>query len=982
MRNPSDLPPRRRPPAAGGFRINAPKKGRAIAIIFVGALVAVFVSSRSVASFYVNVLWHNSLGRSDVLWGIIGSKALLGLVFVAVFVVVLAFNLWLADRIAPVVTGTSPEQRMVATYQQILGRKKWILRLVVSVVLGLMVGLPAIGQWQEWLLFRNAQQFGVKDALFNRDLSFYVFRLPFIEFAANWAFGSILLIALVTGVSHYLNGAISIQDSSRRVTPQAKAHLSVLFAAMSLVRAVSYWLSRFDLTRSTRSVVEGATYTDINAQLPAINLMILVSIAVALLFLWNVRQKGWRLPVLATLMWIVVAVAAGTIYPSIVQRFSVQPNVSTKELPYIGRNIAATKAAMGIDKVERVALSSDLISAQDVTADDGPLRDIRQLDPIQMRDRFALDEGLKSFYAIRDLDVDRYEISGRTQQVIIGARELNTVGIPNRTWVSQHLLYTHGCGVVAAPASIVTSDGRPLYVDLAVKQPQLYVGEGLGLYSIVDTKQVEQPCPDIAAAAYSGDGGVQLSSTLRRLAFAVKFGEYNLFGSNLITADSRIMWIRDIKQRVEKIAPFLRYDADPYPVVVGGKVLWVLDAYTTTDRYPYGQRANVSQLTSGSGLYANFNYVRNSVKVVVDAYTGGAKFYLADASDPIAATWSKIFPKLMTPIGEASPELVSHFRYPEDLFRVQTNIYGRYHFDDSTLFFNRDAAWSVSQSPPSVADAATGAISVIDPTLNPDAINVQDANVARFVPYYTIFHAPGSANTPGVFSMLRPFAPFSSDDSRKELRAFMVVSSDPNTYGKITVYEANDPLPDGPATVAAEFGSDPTISQQITLLDQRGSSVGFGDLQIVPVAKGLVYVRPLYVRPDDANEKQVFVRKFLVSYNKSVVISDDLTSAIAKLFPGFTTQLGDRVSDGSAPSSTTVPPGSGSGAPVGSSTTVPAATGGTSSMTAAQLLAMADALFNEADAALAATPPNFSSYQQKLAQARELVRQALQLVGG
>ncbi len=982
MRNPSDLPPRRRPPAAGGFRISAPKKSRAIAIIFVGALVALFVSSRSVASFYVNVLWHNSLGRSDVLWGIIGSKALLGLVFVAVFVIALAFNLWLADRVAPVVTGTSPEQRMVTTYQQILGRKKWILRLVVSVVLGLMVGLPAISQWQEWLLFRNAQQFGVSDALFNRDLSFYVFRLPFIEFVVDWAFGSILLIALVTGVSHYLNGAISIQDSSRRVTPQAKAHLSVLFAAMSLVRAGSYWLSRFDLTRSRRGVVEGATYTDINAQLPAINLMILVSIAVALLFLWNVRQKGWRLPVLATMMWIVVAVAAGTIYPSIIQRFSVQPNVSTKELPYISRNIVATKSAMGIDKVERVALSFDSVTAQDVTADDGPLRDVRQLDPIEMRDRFVLDEGLKSFYTIRDLDVDRYEIKGRTQQVIIGARELNTAGIPNRTWVSQHLLYTHGCGVVAAPASIVTADGRPVYVDLAVKQPQLYVGEGLGLYSIVGTNQVEQPCPDVAPSAYSGDGGVKLSSTLRRIAFAVNFGEYNLFGSNLITADSRIMWIRDIKQRVEKMAPFLRYDADPYPVVVGGKVLWVLDAYTITDRYPYGQRANVSQLNAGSGLYASFNYVRNSVKVVVDAYTGGTKFYLADANDPIAATWAKVFPKLMTPISEASPELVSHFRYPEDLFRVQTNIYGRYQFDDSTLFFNRDAAWSISQAPPSAADMATSAAFAIDPRLNPDAITVQDANAARFVPYYTIFHAPDSAKTPGVFSMLRPFAPFSSDDTRKELRAFMVVSSDPKTYGKLTVYEVNDPLPDGPATVAAEFGSDPIISPQITLLDRSGSRVVYGDLQIVPVAKGLVYVRPLYVRPDDVNQKQVFVRKFLVSYNKSVVMSDDLTSAIAKLFPGFTTQLGDRISDGSAPSSTTAPSGSAGGTTTGSSTSVPAATSDIGSMTAAQLLAKADTLFNEADAALGATPPNFSGYQQKLAQARELVRQALQLVGG
>ncbi|MEK7292005.1 MAG: UPF0182 family protein [Actinomycetota bacterium] len=981
MRNSADLPPRRRTPRTGGFRIKAPKRSRTIATLFVGLIVVLFISARSVASFYVDVLWHNSLGRSDVLWGVIGAKALLGVTFVVVFALLLTLNLWIADRMAPIVITNSPEQRVLSGYQQLVGRHKWLVRLVVAIVLGFMVGLPAIGQWQEWLLFRNFQAFGVTDPLFNHDISFYVFRLPFIEFTVSWLFGSLVLISLVTGVSYYLNGGIRVQADVRHVTPQAKAHLSVLFAALALVRAVSYWLSRFELTRSTRSVVQGATYTDVKAQLPAINLMILVSIAVALLFLWNVRQKGWRLPVLATLMWVVVAVAAGTLYPAIVQRFSVQPNVSTKELPYIARNIAATKLAMGISNIEQVQVSFGVISAQDVTTHDAPLRDVRQLDPTEMRDRFALDEGLKSFYSIRDLDVDRYSIDGRTQQVVVGARELNPDGIPNRTWVSRHLLYTHGCGLVGAPASIVTADGRPMYVDLDIKRPQLYVGENLGSYSIVGTSQIEQACPDIAPAAYTGDGGVKLSSKLRRLAFAVNFSEYNLFGSNLITKDSRIMWIRDVKQRAEKIAPFLRYDADPYPAVVDGKVVWILDAYTTTDRYPYAQKANVSQLTAGSGLYANFNYVRNSVKVIVDAYTGGLTFYLVDPSDPIAATWAHAFPRLMTPVSEASADLVAHFRYPEDLFRVQTNIYGRYHFDDSTLFFNRDAAWSVAQSPSTETNGTNAVLVGTDTALNPDAINVQDANVTRFEPYYTIFHAPNSTESSGVFSMLRPFVPFSSDDSRKELRAFMVVSSDPRTYGKITIYEMNDPLPDGPATIAAEFGSDPTVSQQVTLLDQRGSRVVFGDLQMVPVGQGLVFVRPLYVRPEDANEKQVFVRKFLASYNKTVVISDDLTSAIAKLFPGFTNDLGDRLNDGSAPSSTTIAPSGSGSATTGSTTTIPSTSIDTGSMTAAQLLAQAEIYFNEADAALGTSPPNFALYQEKLAQARELIRQALELVG-
>jgi hypothetical protein len=355
--------------------------------------------------------------------------------------------------------------------------------------------------------------------------------------------------------------------------------------------------------------------------------------------------------------------------------------------------------------------------------------------------------------------------------------------------------------------------------------------------------------------------------------------------------------------------------------------------------------------------------------------------YLVDSNDPIAATWGKAFPKLFTPVSKASAELVSHFRYPEDLFRVQTNVYGRYQFDDPTLFFNRDAAWSVAQAPPTAVDATTGVIGASGAVLSPDQIDVQDANVARFEPYYTMFHAPGSSDTNGTFSLLRPFVPFSSDDTRKELRAFMVVSSDPKSYGKITVYEVNDPLPEGPATVAAEFGSDPTVSQQVTLLDQRGSRVVYGDLQIVPVGKGLVYLRPLYVRPDDANARQVFVRKFLAFYNNKVVIADDLTAAVAKLFPGYTGNLGDRVNDGSEPASTDTS-NTGTTVPSNTATTIPSGSVDSGSMTAAQQLAQAEILFDQADAALAATPPDFSTYQIKLAQARELVRLALAQVGG
>jgi uncharacterized membrane protein (UPF0182 family) len=511
-----------------------------------------------------------------------------------------------------------------------------------------------------------------------------------------------------------------------------------------------------------------------------------------------------------------------------------------------------------------------------------------------------------------------------------------------------------------------------VYVDLGVTKPQLYVGEGLSEYAVLGTSQQEQSCVGVANEPYSADGGVELSNIWRRTAFALTFNEYNLFGSSLIEPKSQILWVRNVRDRAEKVAPFLRYDADPYPAVVDGEVKWIIDAYTVSNRYPYSQSANVNQLTPGSGLNLDFNYVRNSVKVVVDAYSGEMTFYVVDPTDPIIQTWSAVFPDLFTPVSNAAPEVVDHFRYPEDLFRVQTNMYGRYQFGDAALFFNRDAAWSVAQAPPSEPDVNTVAGGVATDLANPDLIDVQEANVARFEPYYTLFHEPGTTSTPGRFSMLRPFVPFSADDARKELRAFMVVSSEPETYGKITVYTIDGQLPEGPATVAAEFGSDPIISQQITLLDQRGSRVVFGDLQLVPVGKGLVYLRPLFVRPDDANARQIFVRKFLAAYNNKVVIGESLADAVNKLFAGAGSQLG------SATSGSTEETESGGTSDTSTSVTLPSNEGAFPD----ELLRQAEQLFAEADAALGQNPPDFATYQKKLAEARALVSEAISLLAG
>jgi uncharacterized membrane protein (UPF0182 family) len=487
----------------------------------------------------------------------------------------------------------------------------------------------------------------------------------------------------------------------------------------------------------------------------------------------------------------------------------------------------------------------------------------------------------------------------------------------------------------------------------------------------VKTSQKEQACPGGNQTSFVGDGGVKFNSFIRRIALAVNFGEFNLFGSSLITKDSQILLQRDVRSRVAKIAPFLHLDADPYAVVVNGQVKWVVDAFTTTNRYPYAETANTSQLTAGSGLNHSFNYVRNSVKAVVDAYTGKVTLYLMDTKDPIALMWNAAYPDLFAKKSTVPAELSAHFRYPEDLFRVQTNMFGRYQFDDATLFFNRDAAWSVAQAPANAPETGgtSGLVGTSATGIAPvDSINATDSSVARFSPYFSIFHEPNAKTDIGQFSMVRPFVPFSADDSRKELRSLMVVSSEPKTYGKMTVYDIKAPLPAGPATVSAQFESEPAISQTITPLDQRGSRVTYGDLQLVPVGKGLVYIRPMFVQPD-GNDKQVFVRKILAGYGDRSVIGDSLTSVISQLFPGFNVNLGDRVGGSSSSPTTTI-----AGSPVTVAPTV-----GT---TPAELLRQAESLFAQADAALAKSPPDFAMYQSKLSQARGLVQQALATVNG
>lgn len=964
-------------------RLRLSNRWRIAIVLLLLLFFILLLSARGMSGFYVDSLWFRSVGRSDVFWGTFRVKVVLAAVGTFLFTALAFASLAIADRIAPTVRMAGPEEEILSRVRQFIGARRRTTRAAACLAFGVMVGVPAAGHWEQWMLFRNSVSFGVSDPQFHQDVSWYVFRLPFLTFLLGWLFAAFVLVTFLTVLAHYLNGGIRTSGPAPHVTAQVKLHLSVLLAVLAVLKAGQYWLQRYSLTTSTRGFVQGAGYTDVKATLPALNLLILISVAAAVLLIWNVRQRGWRLPVIAVGLWAVVALVAGAVYPAVVQKFRVEPSQSKRERPYIQRNIDFTQKAFGLDTVmtSAVPVSLGAVDAASVKASTDSLSNVRLLDPKQdaIKQAFTQQQRPQGFYDFADLDVDRYVVDGKTQQLIVAARVVASK-LPNSSWENTHLAYTHGHGLVAAPASRVAADGRPAYLAaadntaLGVKRPEIYVGDGMpGSYVVLKSSRAAGEIGPVGPGVrYEGTGGVTAGSVFRRLAMALKFGEYNLFGSGLIESDSRILWVRDVRDRVAKVAPFLALDADPYPVAADGRIVWVVDGYTTTSHYPYAEDADVSQLSGGSGLRQRFNYVRNSVKAVVDAYDGTVTLYRMDESDPIAAAWSKVFPKLMKTKADLPASLKAHLRYPEDLIRVQTAHLGKYHLDQADDFFNSDLRWCVSQDVPSEQSADFT-------TTVPAAGNVVNAATAsssstrcsttdRYVPYYSLFTPPGASKA--EFSLIRPFAPFSPDDSLQVLRAFAVGTIGDDLLPRLTLYDVQGSLPPGPFTAHLQIQSE--LSQAFTLEDSKGSKVLFGDMQLVPVGKGLLYVRPIYVKAEGATAIPD-LRYVVVIGNGGLGRGNSLSSALNELFPGVQVILGDRTGSstggGDSAPTTTVPGGSGN--PDGS---------GTSGESIEELLADASALFDEADAALRAG--DLGKYQEKVAAARAKVAAAEALLGG
>ena len=928
----------------------APRRRRWLSYV-IGAVVLAAILFTVLAGFVVEVLWYGEIHQQGVFWHTLWTKVWLGVFFGALFFALLYVNLVIARRLRPEVTivpnPLDPLERVRDVTEPYL---RWLLPLGAA-VLAFLVGLAVSGNWQEYLLWRNAGgvSFGTVEPLFNRDPAFYVFSLPWLRFLQGWLFSSLIGVTLLVAVGHVLWGSIRPQAPAfaDKVTPAARAHLSVLLGLIMLVKAWGYWLGRFDLLTSRRGVVEGASYTEVKAQLPALNFLAIVAVICAILFFANIRLKQWSLPIVAVGLLAIVSVLLGTAYPAFIQQFKVKPNEQQLESEYIQDNMTATTAAFGLDAIDqqlRPTVGGALTAAQ-IRDNQTTVSNIRLWRPAALLRNFQSTQQVRQYYNFPDVDVDRYPIgpNGDPRVIMISAREINQEGIPAQaaTWQNKHLTYTHGFGAVAAQVNTATSEGQPVLTlkDLpptgepTLAQPRIYYGEQSQEPFVVGgtSGELDFDGAPPGSAPYSGQGGIPMGNIFRRALFAWNFHDINLLLSNQVTPQSRLMIYRAIEERAAKAVPFLTFDYDPYLAVVDGRPEWILDAYTTTDEYPYAQAVNGSAATNGL-MGGTFNYMRNSVKVVVDAYDGTVTYY-ADLTEPIIHVWSQAYPDLFTDFNLAPDDLKAHFRYPENLLQVQAYQYANYHVTDPVAFYKRSDFWQISPDP--TVDVTSGTA------------------LPPMRPYYQLIRLPGASTE--EFQLVLPFVPA----GRPNMVAWMTASSDPAHYGDVTVFQLPETSPvEGPQQVYARINSAPEFSQFKTLVNQQGSALTFGDLLVIPIDDSFLYVLPVYVEATQGSQIPELKRVILVNGTGSdVSIGTSLTSALAIATSG------------------TVGPGGGGGN--GGNGQPPS---GTTDQQIQDLLDRALRHFQAADAAL--RTGDLATYQEELAKAQELVQQAQALAAG
>ena len=853
-------------------------------LVALGALVTYF------SGYYVDWLWFQSVDFTDVWTTVLATKIQLFLIVGIVTSLIISLNIYIAYKRRPLYVPVSIEvsglERLRAQIEPI---RTWVFVGVVA-ALTYFAGSSGMVFWREWLLFKNATDFGVTDPQFGLDISFFAFRLPMWQAIIGWAISTLVLAALASAFIHYMYGGIRTNVQSDRTTVAARVQISILLGLIVLLKAVAYWFDRYALALKESKLITGPTYTDVNAVLPAKAILSAIAVVCAILFFANIVRRSWLLPAAGTALLVVSSVLIAGIYPAAIQQFQVKPSESSKEAPYIQRNIDATRAAYDLNQVEMQDYNATLsTSAGQLAKDAATIANIRLMDPNVLSATFRQLQQIKPYYTFPEsLDVDRYTVNGVSRDAVVAVRELNIDGNPSRNWINDHLVYTHGFGFVAAYGNTVDADGKPNFIvgdlpptkGLGGFEPRIYFGENVPDYSIIGGKKTSSPVefdyPDDASAngqknyTYTGNGGVPVGSLLNKLIFAVKYGEQRILLSNLINADSKILFNRSPRERVAKVAPWLTLDGDPYPAVVDGKITWIIDGYTTSAGYPYSQSTSLATatndaLTSNSAsitAQANrtVNYIRNSVKATVDAYDGTVTLYQWDTKDPVLKTWMKAFPNSVKPKSTISKGLLEHIRFPEDMFRVQRDILSSYHVKSAAAFYGGQDFWRVPRDPSTFG-----------------------ANAGAQPPYYMTVQMPGSAKP--AFSLTTPFVP---RGGRENLSAFAAVNSNAGPdYGKITVLQ----LPRstniaGPSQVASNFEAKPEVANALSLLRQGGSDVVLGNLLTLPVGNGLLYVQPVYVRATGNSSAYPLLQKVLVSFGDVIGFDSSLKGALDQVFGG------------------------------------------------------------------------------------------------
>jgi uncharacterized membrane protein (UPF0182 family) len=959
-------------PARSGSR-----RSRALIITAI-VLVLAFLGLSTFASLYTDRLWYQSGGYAEVFSTLFWTKTILFLVFGVVMALTVGVNIYLAYRFRPFFRPNSPEQNGLDRYREAITPIRTWLLLGVALVMGAFAGSSAIGEWRNYLLWRNGVPFQQKDAWFNKDIGFYVFDLPWLHYLIDYAMAVLVISLIAAAVVHYLYGGIRLQTPRDRFSGAAQAQLSVLLGLFVLAKAADYWFDRYDLVNQGGGLITGMTYTDDHAVLPAKNILAGIAVICAVLFFVNVWRRTWLLPSVGLALLAASAILLGLIWPGIVQQFQVKPSEADKEEPYIKANIDATRTAYDVAgvKVQKYTPSSAAASAQ-LTQLATETSSVPLVDPLVVRDAFEQVQQSRAYYSVADvLDVDRYKIDDTDRALVLGVRELDQSGMNDndKNWSNLHTVYTHGNGIIAAYANQRPEDNRSeinntddasdsdqsglvwaqginsgedgLRRSVGDFEDRIYYGEQSPEYSVVgkasaDSKDVELNLPtggsdDTQTTTYDGKGDASVGGLFNQLMFATKFSEPNFLLSGRVNENSKILYNRSPRDRVEKVAPWLTVDSDPYPAVVDGRVLWVVDGYTVTDRYPSSEKESFQTMTDDSlqdetGLRTlptdEINYMRNAVKATVDAYTGEVTLYAWDEEDPILQAWRSAFPGTVKDKEDIPADLLEHLRYPKDLFQVQRYQFARYHVVDAGDFYQGNNRWEVPEDP-----YAKG----------------------RFQPPYRLF--VGDPDTSDeTFSLTSVYVPF----NKNNLASFVSVDSDatdPEHYGTMRVLELTNDQTPGPGNVANEFTTDTDVANKLAQFSRSGATPIRGNLLTLPVNNGLMYVQPVYAKQDLSESSWPILRYVLVKYGNDIGVGTTLRLALEDLV-------------GTSGTATPPPDTGGNGGE----------NPGTGSINSQikQKLDLADAAFAAAQAALDAG--ELGTYQDKVTEAQNYVAQALAL---